>query len=238
MLSRLGLRLARIRGRVGAGIRYALGDRHPFGIADLDYDAYWRVRGDHAVVARFPIIARHLRRGESLLDVGCGEGTGIAYLVSRAGVIATGFDISSVAVEMAQRKGVDAKVADVMAPDFKLDRTYDTILISEVLEHIAEPERAVTRVRDHVGQRLILTFPNVAYLPHRLRLLFGSFPVQWGWHPGEHLRFWSISDFRWWLDQLGYDVVSVQASNGIRGLTAVRPSLFGNQIVVVAHPRR
>ena len=119
-----------------------------------------------------------------------------------------------------------------------LDRTYDTILISEVLEHIAEPERVVTGVRDHVGLRLILTFPNIAYLPHRLRLLFGSFPVQWGWHPGEHLRFWSLSDFTWWLDQLGYEVVSVQASNGVRGLATLRPSLFGNQIVVVARPRK
>ena len=125
-----------------------------------------------------------------------------------------------------------------MATDFVPDRIYDTVLISEVLEHIAEPERVLTRVRDHVGQRLILTFPNIAYLPHRLRLLFGSFPVQWGWHPGEHLRFWSLSDFTWWLGELGYEVVSVQASNGIRGLEAARPSLFGNQIVVVARPRR
>jgi methionine biosynthesis protein MetW len=204
----------------------------------MNYDDYWRVRGDHQVVARFPIIAKHLNRGETLLDIGCGEGTGIAYLTARAGVVGVGLDISSVAVEMARSKGVDARVADVMAPDFAPDRTFDTILISEVLEHIAEPERVLTRVRDHVGKRLILTFPNIGYLPHRLRLLFGGFPVQWGWHPGEHLRFWSLSDFTWWLDQLGYEVVSVRASNGIRGLAAVRPSLFGNQIVVVARPRR
>ncbi|OGO54089.1 MAG: hypothetical protein A2Z32_13145 [Chloroflexi bacterium RBG_16_69_14] len=237
-MSALGLLLARVAARSGAGIRYVLGKRHPFGIAELDYDDYWRARGDHQVVARFPIIAKHLNRGETLLDIGCGEGTGIAYLMERTGVVGVGLDISSVAVEMARSKGVDARVADIMAPDFAPDRTYDTVLISEVLEHIAEPERVVTGVRDHVGQRIILTFPNIAFLPHRLRLLFGSFPVQWGWHPGEHLRFWSLSDFAWWLDQLGYDVVSVQASNGIRGLAAVRPSLFGNQIVVVARPRR
>lgn len=237
-MSALGLRLARVAARLRAGIRYILGNRQPIGIAGLNYDDYWRVRGDHQLVARFPIIAKYLRRGETLLDIGCGDGTGIAYLAARTGVICVGVDISSVAVEMARSKGVEARVADVTAPDFVPDRTYDTILISEVLEHIPEPERVVARVRDSVGQRLILTFPNIAYLPHRFRLLFGSFPVQWGWHPGEHLRFWSLSDFRWWLDQLGFEVVSVQASNGIRGLAAFWPSLFGNQIVVVARPRR
>lgn len=231
-------RLGRIAARARAGIHYVLGSRSRFGIVDLDYDQYWRARGDHQVVARFPIIADFLRTGETLLDIGCGEGTGIAYLTARSGVNAVGLDISAVAVEMARTKGVDARVADVMAPEFAPEGTFDTILISEVLEHVAEPERVITRVRDHVGQRLILTFPNIAYLPHRLRLLFGKFPVQWGWHPGEHLRFWSLSDFLWWLDQLGYDVVSVRASNGIRGLARGWPGLFGNQIVVVARPRR
>ena len=232
------LHLARVAARSVAGIRYVLGGRHPIGITDLNYDDYWRARGDHQVVARFPIIAKHLKRGETLLDIGCGEGTGVAYLVASSGVLGVGFDISQVAVEMARCKGVDARVADVMASDFALDHPYDTVLISEVLEHLAEPERVLTRVRDHVGKRLILTFPNIGYLPHRLRLLFGSFPVQWGWHPGEHLRFWSLSDFEWWLNQLGYQLVSVEASNGIRGLARAWPSLFGNQIVVVARPRR
>ncbi len=230
-------RVGRIARRAGDGVRYVLGQRHPFGIEALDYDLYWRARGDHQVVARFPIIAGSLERGESLLDIGCGEGTGLAYLAQTRGVIVNGVDISEVAVALARAKGVDARVADVMAPDFQLDRTYDTILISEVLEHLAEPERLLAAVHDRIGKRLVLTFPNIAYLPHRLRLLFGRFPVQWGWHPGEHLRFWSLSDFGWWLDELGFDVIAVRASNGIRGLDRAWPSLFGNQIVVVARPR-
>ena len=190
------------------------------------------------MVARFPVIARFLREGETLLDIGCGEGTGLEYLRDRAGVRGAGIDISTVAASMARAKGLDVHVADVMAPDFTLPHEYDTILISEMLEHVAEPERLLRTVQGRIGKRLILTFPNIAYLPHRLRLLFGRFPVQWGWHPGEHLRFWSLSDFEWWLDQLGYQVTAVHASNGVRGLARLWPSMFGNQIVVVARPRR
>lgn len=235
--SRRPLRAIRAFRRIRDGLRYVLGARPSIRITDLDYDQYWRARGMHGVVDRFPIIASHLRRGESLLDIGCGEGTGLEFLQQTAGVIGRGIDISPVAIEMARSRGLNVEVADVTSLDFQIDGQYDTVLISEVLEHLAEPERVIRLVSNHVGERLILTFPSIGYLPHRLRMLFGRFPVQWGWHPGEHLRFWTLSDYRWWLDQLGYEIEAVRPSNGVRGLARVWPSLFGNQIVVVARPR-
>ena len=224
--------------RIRDGIRYVFGARLPIRITDLDYDQYWRARGMHGVVDRFPIIAAHLRPGESLLDIGCGEGAGLDYLQRSAKVVGRGLDISPVAIEMARARGLDVEVADITASDFRISGGYDTVLISEVLEHLAEPERVVRLVSTTVRKRLILTFPSIGYLPHRIRLLFGRFPVQWGWHPGEHLRFWTLSDYGWWLDQLGYEIEAVQASNGVRGLARWWPALFGNQIVVVAKPRR
>ena len=230
-------RFYRAAHRVREGVLYVLGARPAIRITELEYDQYWRARGVHQVVDRFPIIARHLRPSESLIDVGCGEGTGLDYLQRVAGIHGRGIDISAVAVEMARARGLDVSVADVTAPGFAIDGVYDTVLISEVLEHLPEPERVIRLMSAHVGKRLILTFPNIGYLPHRLRLLFGRFPVQWGWHPGEHLRFWTLSDYFWWLEQLGYEIDAVQASNGVKGLARIWPSLFGNQIVVVARPR-
>lgn len=230
-------RIQRAARRIRDGFAYVLGSRPTIRITDLDYNQYWRARGMHGVVDRFPIIAKHLDPSETLLDIGCGEGAGLEYLVQATGVTGRGIDISPVAIEMAKARGLDVLVADVMAPSFTIDGTYDTVLISEVLEHLAEPERVIRLATPHVRKRLILTFPNIGYLPHRLRMLFGRFPVQWGWHPGEHLRFWTLSDYFWWLDQLGYEVDSVRASNGVRGMARLWPALFGNQIVVVARPR-
>lgn len=231
------LRAVRAARRIRDGIRYVLGARPAIRITNLDYDQYWRARGMHGVVDRFPIIATFLQPGESLLDIGCGEGTGLEYLQRAARIVGRGVDISPVAIDMARARGLNVEVGDVTAADFEVDGLYDTVLISEVLEHIAEPERVIRLVSTHVRTRLILTFPSIGYLPHRLRMLFGRFPVQWGWHPGEHLRFWTLSDYEWWLDQLDYDIQAVQASNGVRGLSHLWPSLFGNQIVVVARPR-
>lgn len=235
--TRRSSRFDRAARRVREGISYVLGARPAIRITDLDYDQYWRARGMHHVMDRFPIIARHLSSSESLLDVGCGEGAGLEYLQRASGVKGRGIDISPVAIEMARARGLDVAIADITKPGFAIDGVYDTVLISEVLEHLPEPERVIRLVSAHVTKRLILTFPNIGYLPHRLRLLFGRFPVQWGWHPGEHLRFWTLSDYFWWLEQLGYEIDAVQASNGVKGLARIWPSVFGNQIVVVARPR-
>ncbi len=231
-----GLCWSRVASRWVAGIRSLLGGGYPSRITDLNYDDYWRGYV-HQVVDRFPISVRHLRRGETRLDIGCGKGTGVTYLVASTGVLGVGFDISPVAVETARSKGVDARVAAAVASGPALDYPFNTVLTEEVLEHVAELESVLGGIRDDVGKRLILAFPNIGYLPHRLRLLFGSFPVQWGWHPGEHSLLWCLSDFEWWLNQLGYRVGSVQASNGLRGLTRAWPSLFGDQLVL-ARPRR
>jgi len=81
---------------------------------------------------------------------------------------------------------------------------------------------------------LWLTFPNIAYFPHRLRLLSGKFPVQWVVFPGEHLRFWSVPGFAAWLASLSVPALDVIASNGltVARLHRVWPNLFGNQMVV------
>ena len=45
-----------------------------------DYDAYWRARSEGGVHPRFAIIAGGVRDGESVLDVGCGDGSLLRYL--------------------------------------------------------------------------------------------------------------------------------------------------------------
>jgi len=110
----------------------------------------------------------------------------------------------------------------------------DHVVMSEVVEHVADAERLVRDAWTMARKTLWLTFPNIAYFPHRLRLLAGKFPVQWVVFPGEHLRFWSVPDFEAWLVGLSLPVSRVAASNGFTFARLHRawPNLFGNQIVV------
>lgn len=202
-------------------------------LQQMDYDAYWRTRGPHDVQPRVRLIAGLIQPGASVYDVGCGDGTALAYLRQTRHIEAYGCDLSEVAVRMAQEKGLHVQVCDVTAPDFRFTDTFDYIILSEVIEHIPDPEALLQKAGGHFHQSLIITIPNIGHIKHRARLLFGRFPVQWVYHPGEHLRYWTVLDFARWARDLGFRVTALHVSNGTPWLCKRWPNLFANQVVFV-----
>lgn len=197
------------------------------------YDEYWQRREPGGLQPRFEIIRAGLEPDASVLDIGCGDGVMLEFFQSTRRVQAVGLDVSAEAVRRARARGVDARVQTV--EDLRCTgRTFDHVILSEVIEHVPEAEQTLVAAWALTRQSLWVTFPNIAYFPHRLRLLSGKFPIQWTVFPGEHLRFWSIPDFRAWLASLSLPPPSIVASNGltIARLHRVWPNLFGNQIVV------
>ncbi|MDD5208568.1 MAG: methionine biosynthesis protein MetW [Elusimicrobiales bacterium] len=203
----------------------------PSGLKAMDYNAYWRAKGDMLFTGRCPVFAELVTPGSSVLDIGCGEGTTLKFLEEKLGIRGSGLDISPVAVAMAQKKGVAAAQADASAKDFSIPGVYDHIIISEVLEHIPNPEELLAKVKGKFNISLIVSIPNSAYYIHRLRLLFGRFPIQWAWHPGEHLRFWSLTDFRELLADTGFEIISVKTHSGFLFLHGLWPNLFADSAV-------
>ena len=197
------------------------------------YDDYWRHRAAGALQPRFEIIGSAIAPSASVLDVGCGDGTMLEHFQSTRGVKAVGIDVSAEAVQRACSRGVDARV-QTLGELRRSGHTFDHVVLSEVVEHVADAERFVADAWAVTRRSLWVTFPNIAYFPHRLRLLCGKFPVQWVVFPGEHLRFWSIPDFAAWLSSLSLPAPRIVASNGLTVLRLHRawPNLFGNQIVV------
>jgi len=45
-----------------------------------------------------------------------------------------------VAVEKARQRGMNAVVQDVAVPNFSVDSQYDYVMVSEVIEHLINPE--------------------------------------------------------------------------------------------------
>jgi methionine biosynthesis protein MetW len=203
----------------------------PARLPGMDYDEYWRAKGDMLFTGRCPVLAGLVQRGALVLDIGCGDGTTLEYLRDKAGTRGRGLDISAEAVSRTRQKGIEADKADASSPDFRVDRVYDHIIISEVLEHIPNPEELLLKVKGKFKVSLLISIPNSAYYIHRLRLLFGRFPVQWAWHPGEHLRFWSLADFRELLEASGFSVRSVRTHSGFLFLHGLWPNLFADSAI-------
>jgi len=201
----------------------------------IDYDAYWRERGAGGMHPRFAIIAEGVREGESVLDVGCGNGALLHYLKQTRHIRERGVDVSETGVALARANGLDARAGLLGGPGtVEPGERFDHVVLTEVIEHVADAEGLLAQVWSHTDRCLWVTFPNIAYFPHRWRLALGRFPIQWVLFPGEHLRFWSLPDFREWAVGAGLPEPAVLPSNGLvlGNLHRVWPNLFANQIVM------
>ncbi|MFQ5472072.1 MAG: methionine biosynthesis protein MetW [Dehalococcoidia bacterium] len=183
----------------------------PFG-AGMDYEAYWAARSkqeseleDAMYAYKFQLIARLVEPGSSVLDIGCGDGSLLAHLRDTRAVKAYGAELSEKACAMARQKGIEVVQADVSLEGTELPQV-DYIVMSEVLEHLPNPEDVLLRLKGKFNKRLLVDIPNTGAVNDRLRLLLGRFPKQWVFHAGEHIRFWTITDFLSVCDQLDYDV--------------------------------
>jgi methionine biosynthesis protein MetW len=195
-----------------------------------DYDAYWARRGrEEQVLRRWVLAASWLPETGTLLDVGCGGGNFLKYLRTvRPGIHARGVDLSAEAVARTRAEGFDAEVLDPARQDLP-GGPYDFITCFEVIEHIADAEAVLRRMKAAFRKQLIISVPNVGHFSCRLRLaVFGRFPLtRVVLHVKEHVRHWTPKDFRDWAGHEGLRVVKAVGDWGTP-LTPWRlmPSLF------------
>lgn len=208
-------------------------DAPNFVLDKMDYDRYHLLRGYVGIRHRFHIFKDLIENGASVLDIGCGDGTLLKYLSENKKIRGYGIDISSTAIEETKKKGFEAKIGDITSSKFNIEGIFDYIILSEVIEHIPRPEDLLLKLRGHFKKFILVSFPNIAYYPYRLRLLLGRFPIQWAYHPGEHLRFWSIPDFKSWVESLNFYVEKFYVSEGFPYLANLFPNLLGHDIVFI-----
>ena len=211
--------------------------RPKYPAAALDYDTYWGVRDEVEVGERFRALASLIEPGAEVLDVGCGEGTFLEYLVRTRSAKAWGVDISEAALKTARGRGLSVERGDASQGELP-DRPCDHVVAAEVLEHIPEPEKLLLAAGRRCRRSVVVSIPNVGFYFDRLRLLFGRFPVQWLHHPSEHLRFFTVRDFVEWANDLGFEVENIVPVTGFPVLMRWWPNLFAQQTVMALVPRQ
>jgi len=85
-----------------------------------------------------------------------------------------GIDTSEEDINIAQRAGYDCRIADVQ--DFRLEVTFDTVLATNIIEHLRCPGAMLNCVADHLkdGGRLVITTPRTFTPQNMLRELKGG----------------------------------------------------------------
>lgn len=212
-----------------------------FQITITNYDAYWeKKRGEHMGTLnafqhkRVEFVASRIKEGTRILDFGAGDGAVLMALRRKKKFHPIAVDISAKAISFLKSNGIDAMLTDPTSTDY-IDHLpqADYILLLEVLEHMQNPEKFLLAMRDKCKRSIFFSFPNTGYFTYRLRMLFGRFPIQWRTHPGEHLRYWTLADLKWWLVELNIaQQCQINCYLGPNILRALWPSLFAAAFIV------
>ncbi|MFN8378731.1 MAG: methionine biosynthesis protein MetW [Anaerolineae bacterium] len=211
----------------------------------VDYDDYWDKKAQSGMgilspwrLKRAQVFAGIVESGDRVLDLGVGDGALLDYLIRERQIDGYGLDVSQKAVDFCVAHGLNVRLSDINQPigevireQFGSDTVFEYVVMSEIIEHLPDPEALLLALRPFARKGLIVSIPNTGYHQHRLRLLFGKFPLQWVVTPGEHLRYWTLADFRWWARHLGFQVAAVFPYEGTPGLRRVWPSLFAAAFV-------
>ena len=148
----------------------------------------------------FKIISDLINDNSHVLDVGCGDGVLMEFLVKEKKVNARGIEISKTKVQNCIAKGLtiiegDAEVDLEQFPD----KSFDYVILSQTLQAFLNPEKVINELL-RIGKQAIVTIPNFGYWKIRLHLLLkGTMPVtrtlpdEWYNTPNIHLC--TIKDF-------------------------------------------
>ncbi len=157
------------------------------------------------------LIVRGIRRGASVLDLGCGGGDLLARLIRRKAVRGQGVELDPPAVMRCVERGVPVFQADL---DRGLagfpDQSFDVVVLEETLQTLHRP-REVLREMLRVGRLGIVSFPNFAWWRIRMSLLIeGRMPetdrLPHRWYDTPNIHLFTMQDF---LDLVAQEQVTV-----------------------------
>ena len=210
---------------------------YKFSIQEKNYKYYWKKKKINSralnsyQLFRLSWVKKRITKVESVLDVGCGDGSFCHHLSTSGYDNISGADLI---ILPGLEKELNVVEIDLQtAKPFKGVKKVDHIIFFEVLEHLSDPETVLNEALTKCRKSVFLSIPNTGYLPYRLRLLFGRFPRQWRVFPGEHLRFWTLLDFKDWINCFSSDrfLVEYDTYQGLNIFKRLLPNLFSAAII-------
>ncbi len=180
------------------------------------------------------IIASLVPEGSRVLDLGCGNGELLAYLQAQRGCTGYGIEIADDNVLACAQRGVDViqlNLEEGLA--IFEDRSFDVVLQLETLQHLRNTEKML-RETARVGRIGIVSFPNFAHWPNRVRVASGRMPVTkalpYEWYDTPNIRVGTYADFEVLARKDGLRILD---SFGIQNGEAVRawPNLLASVAV-------
>jgi methionine biosynthesis protein MetW len=175
------------------------------------------------------LIADLVPAGSRVLDLGCGNGELLAHLQQHKGCTGYGIEIADANVLACVQRGVNVVQLN-LEEGLALfdDRSFDVVLQLDTLQHLRNTEQML-RETARVGRIGIVSFPNFAHWPNRLRVLRGRMPVTrtlpYQWYDTPNIRVGTFADFEVLARKNGLRILdSFGLQDGRRGAPLAQPA--------------
>lgn len=143
-------------------------------------------------------------RGRSLLDVGCYTGV-FVEIAARHGWEAWGLEPSRWAAERARDRGLNMVLGALETAELP-EGYFDVVTLWDVIEHLADPHRALQRVRRLLKPGGLVVVHTIDIESVFARLM----GAQWPWLMEMHLVYFSKRTLGEMLEKCGYSVLDAR----------------------------
>jgi methionine biosynthesis protein MetW len=195
------------------------------------HEGEWLLRPDLQAIA--DLVPLHSK----VLDLGCGDGALLEYLVRNKQVRGRGVELSEQGVLACVRRGLSVRQGDLQEglADYP-DGSFDLVVLAQTLPFLDSPEWILHEML-RVGTQAVVSFPNWGHWRCRLELLLtGRIPtasdLKQDWHESPRRQPFTVTDFATYCDEIGIHIqrevyldrekqIHVRKIKNLRATTAV-----------------
>jgi methionine biosynthesis protein MetW len=183
-------------------------------------------------------IQHWIQQGSRILDLGCGDGTLLKFLIDHKQVQGYGLEIDAAHINTCIEKDLNVieQNLDRGLGNFA-DKSFDTVLMTQALQTLHFPHLVLDEML-RVGKECIVTFPNFGHWKARFYLATrGRMPVSdllpYEWYDTPNIHFCTFDDFEVLCRARNIKVIHRQVVNEESGQTLkdFMPNLFGETAI-------
>jgi methionine biosynthesis protein MetW len=158
----------------------------------------------------FEVIASWVQPGETVLDLGCGDGALLELLQTERGARGWGIELDPDNVIAAIGRGINVIQSNLEEGLSGFENgAFDHVVLSRTLQTVRHTEGILAEML-RVGREAVVSFPNFAYWKNRDAVMAGRMPVSddlpYQWYDTPNVRFFTIADFEDLCAKMGISI--------------------------------
>ena len=160
----------------------------------------------------FEIISSYISSKDKVLDLGCGDGSLLSFLIENNQITARGIEIDREQVNKTIAKGVSVLHMDIRkGMSFYSDNFFDVVILSQTIQELSDPDEVLLEML-RVGKKCIVAFLNYGFFLNRWHFfLWGRQPqteaLPHTWYNTPNIHPVSIRDFQSYCKNKGLKIL-------------------------------